>query len=54
MTVTRNGKPVAELRPLGPSAVPVSELVRRRRTLPKVDSESLRADIDAIIEGTLR
>ena len=52
--VTRSGKPVAELRPMGPSAVPISELVRRRLTLPKVDAESLRADIDAAVEGMLR
>ncbi len=54
VTVTRDGKPVAELRPLGPSAVSVSELVRRRLKLPRVDSEALRADIDAVVEGTLR
>lgn len=54
VTVTRSGKPVAELRPLGPSAVPISELVRRRLNLPKVDSDSLRADIDASVEGMLR
>ena len=52
--VTRSGKPVAELRPVGPSAVPISELVRRRLTLPKVDAESLRADIDAAVEGMPR
>ena len=52
--VTRSGKPVAELRPVGPSAVPISELVRRCLTLPKVDAESLRADIDAAAEGMLR
>ena len=54
VTVTRSGKPVAELRPLGPSAVPISELVRRRLNLPKVDSDSLRADIDASVDGMLR
>lgn len=54
VTVTRSGKPVAELRPLGPSAVPISELVRRRLNFPKVDSDSLRADIDASVEGLLR
>ena len=54
VTVTRSGKPVAELRPIGPAGVPISELVRRRAKLPKVDSESLRADIDAVVEATLR
>ncbi len=53
VTVTRSGKPVAELRPLGPSAMPTVELVRRRAHLPSVDPEMLRRDVDAAVDGTL-
>ena len=51
--VTRSGKPVAELRPLGPQGLPVAELIRRRANLPVVDPESLRRDIDAAIDPSL-
>lgn len=51
--VTRDGRPVAELRPLPrPSAGP-SELIERRRRLPRVDPEALRRDIDTVVDPTL-
>lgn len=50
VVVTRDGKPVAELRPLSPSAVTSSELLRRRRNLPVVDPVALRRDIDEVID----
>lgn len=53
VTVTRSGKPVAELRPLGAGGVPVAELVRRRAHLPEVDPVALREDLDAVIDGSL-
>jgi prevent-host-death family protein len=52
ITVTRSGKPVAELRPLR-SAVPAEVLIQRRHHLPAVDPRALRADIDALVDGTL-
>lgn len=52
VTVTRSGRPVAELRPLR-SAVPAEELVRRWALLPAVDLPALRADIDSVLDGTL-
>ncbi len=51
--VTRSGKPVAELRPLGPQGLPVAELIRRREHLPLVDPASLRRDVDDAIDASL-
>ena len=53
LTVTRRGKPVAELRPLRSAAVPVAELVRRRMHLPAVDPVQLRTDLDSAIDASL-
>lgn len=53
IVVTRSGRPVAELRPLGAAGVPVEELIRRRAHLPVVDPESLRRDVDAVIDSAL-
>jgi prevent-host-death family protein len=53
LVVTRDGAEVAELRPRrrpGPSA---RELVNRRRSLPVVDVERLRQDVDDVIDQTL-
>jgi prevent-host-death family protein len=51
--VTRSGKPVAELRPLGSPGLPVAELIRRRAHLPFVDPESVRRDVDAAVDSSL-
>ncbi len=53
VTVTRSGKPVAELRPISAGGVSTAELVRRRAHLPSVDPAVLREDVDAVIEGSL-
>lgn len=53
LEVTRDGTPVAELRPLprrGPSA---EELIQRRRHLPHVDPTRLRGDLDAALDQSL-
>lgn len=48
IVITRDGTPVAELRPLPyPSAGP-AELIRRRKNLPPVDPDVLRRDIDTL------
>lgn len=53
VVVTRDGTPVAELRPLPrPSASP-SELIRRRRNLPRVNPDDLRRDIDSVLDPAL-
>lgn len=53
LTVTRNGKPVAELVPLVRGDLALDELLRRARTLPPVDPDELRADIDAVLDTRL-
>jgi prevent-host-death family protein len=53
IVVTRDGTPVAELRPLPRSSVSPAELVRRRRNLPQVNPDALRRDIDDLIDQSL-
>lgn len=49
IVVTRNGHPVAELRPVGRrSRVATAELLRAVRGLPSVDLEMMRAEADAL------
>jgi prevent-host-death family protein len=48
--VTRNGVPVAELRPLSRRRrLSAAELVERHGRLPKVDQASMRRDADEIL-----
>lgn len=53
ITVTRAGKPVAELRPMSPAALPADALLARWHRLPAVDPTALRADIDEILDARL-
>jgi prevent-host-death family protein len=53
LTVTRDGQPIAELRPLARSPLPAAMLVERRRRLPVVDPAKLRADLDHVVDGSL-
>lgn len=53
LTITRDGKAVAELRPLQRRPVPAAVLVKRWRALPRVDAAKLRADIDSLLDGSL-
>ena len=53
LTITRSGKPVAELRPLAREPVALEELISRRRSLPDVDPDALRRDIDDAIDPRL-
>ena len=50
LTVTRDGRPVAELRPLPRPPVTSEMLIERAKRLQFVDPERLRADIDAVID----
>ncbi|MCL1897481.1 MAG: type II toxin-antitoxin system prevent-host-death family antitoxin [Micrococcales bacterium] len=52
-TVTRDGKPVAELRPINRRSLPTAELVMRAKKLPRVDPDGLRNDIDTWIDQSL-
>ncbi len=53
VVVTRDGKPVAELRPLSRTAFTATELIDRRRNLTAVDPASLRRDTDLVIDPRL-
>ncbi|HSJ33870.1 MAG TPA: type II toxin-antitoxin system prevent-host-death family antitoxin [Acidimicrobiia bacterium] len=53
LTITRSGKPVAELRPLGREAMPLDEVLARRRQLPAVDPDQLRHDLDQVLDPAL-
>lgn len=53
MIVARDGREVAELRPLPPRALGASALLNRWRHLPTVDPVSLRCDIDEFLDPSL-
>jgi prevent-host-death family protein len=53
VTITRDGVPVAELRPLPRRPLSASELIRRRKALPSVDPSTLRHDIDELLDASL-
>lgn len=53
MTVTRDGRPVAQLRPLPRPPLSASQLLERWRRIPAVDPTHLRADIDSILDPAL-
>jgi prevent-host-death family protein len=51
LTVTRDGRPVAELRPLLRQAAAAAVLLERWRRLPHVDPARFRSDIDAFMDA---
>lgn len=53
LTVTRSGRPVAELRPLPRRPLDAPTLLERWRRLPLVDPDRLRADIDDVLDPSL-
>ncbi len=53
ITITSDGTPVAELRPLPRRSLSAAELVARRRRLPRVDATALKGDIDALLDQSL-
>lgn len=53
VVITRDGVAVAEMRALPASPLTTRELMRRRVTLPRVDPERLRADIDEVLDPSL-
>ena len=53
LTVTRDGREVAELWPLRRPGVPASVLVKRWSRLPEVDAGQLRRDLDRVIDAQL-
>jgi antitoxin (DNA-binding transcriptional repressor) of toxin-antitoxin stability system len=53
LTVTRAGRPVAELHPLPRPSLDAATLLQRWKNLPKVDPDELRRDIDEVIDPSL-
>ena len=50
VTVTRDGKPVAELRPLPGTRLSAHALVERFRRLPPIDPTRFRDDVDRVVD----
>ena len=53
ITITRSGRPVAVLRPVHGPALAAGVLLQRRRSLPAVDPDALRGDIDRLLDPGL-
>jgi prevent-host-death family protein len=53
IVVTRDGRPVAELRPAPRAPLRAEVLIERRRHLPPMDPDALRRDLDAVLDPTL-
>jgi antitoxin (DNA-binding transcriptional repressor) of toxin-antitoxin stability system len=54
LVITRNGAPVAEIRPLPPRRfVPREVIADAARRAPPVDGARLRADLDAVVDPAL-
>jgi prevent-host-death family protein len=53
LTVTRDGHPVAELRPLPSPPLGAAALLQRWHRLPPVDAAAFRTDLDAAIDPGL-
>jgi prevent-host-death family protein len=53
LTVTRDGRQVAELRPLPRTATSAGVLVRRWKVLPRVDPKQLRRDVARVVDERL-
>lgn len=49
VTITRDGEPVAELRPLPSAPLSARTLLQRWSRLPQADAAGWRADIDAVL-----
>lgn len=53
LIVTKSGRPVAELIPLGQAPLGSRALLERWQHLPPVDYDSFRVDIRAVLDDTL-
>lgn len=53
LTVTMDGQPIAELRPVVGRGLTAVTLLRRWRRLPPVDPQQLRADLDRVLDPSL-
>ena len=53
IVVTQDGRAVEELSRIPRRSPGPAELIERRKRLPRVDPDALRADIDAVIDPSL-
>jgi prevent-host-death family protein len=53
ITITRDGRPVAELRPFAQSKVTADVLLARWRHLPVIDLADWRNDIDELLDSRI-
>lgn len=53
LTVTMDGEPIAELRPVAGRGLRAATLLERWRQLPPVDAQRLRADLDHVLDASL-
>jgi prevent-host-death family protein len=53
ITVTRAGKPVAELRPVSRPPLTAETLLARWHRLPSVDYHAMRAELDEVLDPAL-
>lgn len=53
VTITRDGKPVARLEPVGRDRLSAAVLITRFGRLPQMDPQRLRDDVDAIVDQRL-
>lgn len=53
LTVTRDGREVAELLPLQRPGVRANVLIERWSRLPQIDADELRTDIDHVLDSRL-
>jgi prevent-host-death family protein len=53
ITITRSGRPVAELRAVRSSTLTAETLLKHWRGLPHVDAAALRTDIDILIDPSV-
>lgn len=53
VTITRNGRPVAELSPLGSPPISRESLIERRRSLPRVDPAAMRRELDQLLDSSV-
>lgn len=53
LTVTMDGQPIAELRPIPGRGLTAATLLQRWRRLPPVDAQQLRADLDRVLNASL-
>lgn len=54
LIVTRNGMPVAELRPVAPRCfVPRAALIEMASRAPRIDAKRFRRDLDRVVEPSV-